>query len=155
VTLTPDLSSIYVIEDTNIHLQCTTSLGFPAPTVRWYKTSGEAGATPVDVTSQSTSTASQNGTSSTLSLTPSRADHGLNIHCTAENLGHVVMSARTPTLNILCMYTCNCTISKSLKWIPQNSISFSYIICAIILSYCLFKIYLIYRNLKKQKWCFL
>ncbi|XP_052806675.1 nephrin-like [Mya arenaria] len=88
VTLSPGTDPINVIENTQTTLQCRTSGGLPAASVRWFiQGSGQV----QDVTSLSANTYQEednlNVTLSTLNYTPLTADQNGQIYCSANNMG--------------------------------------------------------------------
>ncbi|XP_052805789.1 uncharacterized protein LOC128235096 [Mya arenaria] len=88
VTLSPGLDPINVIENIPTTLQCQTSGGLPAASVRWFiQRSGQV----QDVTSLSTNTYLEeddlNVTQSSLNFTPLKVDQDGQIYCSAENVG--------------------------------------------------------------------
>ncbi|WAR06370.1 hypothetical protein MAR_021739 [Mya arenaria] len=95
VMLSPTTDPINVKENTITSLQCRTSGGLPAASVRWFiQRSGQV----QDVTSLSTDTYQEvddlNVTRSTLNFTPLKADHNGQIYCSASNVGVETNSAK-------------------------------------------------------------
>ncbi|XP_052805549.1 nephrin-like isoform X2 [Mya arenaria] len=101
VMLSPTTDPINVKENTITSLQCRTSGGLPAASVRWFiQRSGQV----QDVTSLSTDTYQEvddlNVTRSTLNFTPLKADHNGQIYCSASNVGVETNSAKL-SINVL------------------------------------------------------
>ncbi|WAR11013.1 HMCN1-like protein, partial [Mya arenaria] len=101
VTLSPSTDPINVIENNNTTLQCNTSGGLPAASVRWYIVrSGQV----QDVTSLSMNTYQEednlNVTRSTLTFTPFKSDQNGSVYCSASNVG-VEWNSSNPSINVL------------------------------------------------------
>lgn len=96
------MANIYTIAGNSRQLQCQTSAGVPAPRVKWFMIRGTPGSKPTDITTSSNSMPDESGTTSVLTVVPTRDDDGLTIYCTADNVGESVESVRKPLLHILC-----------------------------------------------------
>ncbi|WAR10659.1 CD22-like protein, partial [Mya arenaria] len=101
VTLSPSTDPINAIENNNTTLQCNTSGGLPAASVRWYIVrSGQV----QDVTSLSMNTYQEednlNVTRSTLTFTPFKSDQNGSVYCSASNVG-VEWNSSNPSINVL------------------------------------------------------
>ncbi|XP_052806732.1 hemicentin-1-like [Mya arenaria] len=94
VTLTPNITSISVIENAQQQFTCVTSVSRPEAVVKWYINDQEVTSGIVQVTSQ-------DATTSTLSYTPEQLHQDRKITCRGSNGGQDVISTNRPTLDIL------------------------------------------------------
>ncbi|WAR06355.1 HMCN1-like protein, partial [Mya arenaria] len=130
VTLSPGTDPINVIENTQTTLQCRTSGGLPAASVRWFiQGSGQV----QDVTSLSANTYQEednlNVTLSTLNYTPLTADQNGQIYCSANNMG-VRRNSTKLYINVIISttFTISCTVDSnpapySWQWSPSGGSS--------------------------------
>ncbi|XP_052803654.1 fasciclin-2-like [Mya arenaria] len=102
VTLYPATDPLNVIENTETILQCRTSGGLPAASVKWFiQRTGHV----QNFTLHSTNTYQEednlNVTLSTLNFTPLKSDHSGQIFCSANNVG---MEKNSAKLSITVLY---------------------------------------------------
>ncbi|WAR06060.1 hypothetical protein MAR_021429, partial [Mya arenaria] len=132
VTLYPATDPLNVIENTETILQCRTSGGLPAASVKWFiQRTGHV----QNFTLHSTNTYQEednlNVTLSTLNFTPLKSDHSGQIFCSANNVGMEKNSAKLSITNVRkvrgetfvyqCLYTPGNPPTVDFEWMRSGT----------------------------------